>query len=135
MKVQRTSSTASSKCNKRISFDCPTSWIFINLSRPLPTSASTGNEIVLFFKTPFFLLFAVFFKAVMNHFSWRHIAIIYDTYDVLMRIQGTALKKSLVADAAYPRPYDITFDTRKNPNYAAMLNEAGRHARGEFCTL
>ena len=68
----------------------------------------------------------------MVHFKWRHMVIVYDTHDVLMRIQGTALKKAFVADPAFPRPYDIEFDTTKYPDYSGILDEARQQARGEY---
>ena len=73
----------------------------------------------------------VFFKSVMKMFGWSHMTIVYDTWDVLMRIQATALKKALLTDPYYPRPYDIEFDTTKNPDYFEILTEASNHARGE----
>ena len=67
---------------------------------------------------------------MVNKFNWKHTAIIYDEYDVLMRVQGSALIRSLVEEASLPRPYNIVFDTTKNPDFSSFLDEASKHARG-----
>ena len=66
-------------------------------------------------------------------FEWRHVAIIYDTYDVLMRIQGSSLVNNLRSDVNYPRPYDIPFQADKPQDFEAMVLEASQHSRGNSC--
>ena len=57
-------------------------------------------------------------------------AILYDIHDILMEIQGTALTTALREHPDFARPYDIPFDTTKNPDFRQMLVETRRHARG-----
>ena len=73
-----------------------------------------------------------FFTAIMDQFQWKHVAIIFDNHDPLMRLQGDAIRTALREDPRYPRPYDIEFSTVKNPNFKAMIQEASQHARGIF---
>ena len=68
----------------------------------------------------------------MDEFGWKHVAILFDNADPLMRVQGNAIRTALREDPRYPRPYDIEFSTNKNPNFRSMLQEASRHARGLF---
>lgn len=68
---------------------------------------------------------------MLNHFSWNHVAIIYDYNDVLMEIQGKALTQALRDDDDFARPYDISFDTTKNPDFKSFLLEASLHARSK----
>ena len=67
---------------------------------------------------------------IMKEFDWRHLAIVYDTSDILMQVQGSALIKELRSDRSRPRPYDIAFDGSKSTNLDALLTEAAENARG-----
>ena len=79
-----------------------------------------------------FVISSGFFTAIMDHFHWKHVAIIFDNIDPLMRLQGDAIRTALREDPRYPRPYDIEFSTTKNPNFKAMMEEASQHARGLY---
>ncbi len=71
-----------------------------------------------------------FFTSILDSFEWKHIAIIFDNHDVLMRVQGEAIRQALREDERYPRPYDIEFSTAHNPNFKSMIEEARQYARG-----
>ena len=74
-------------------------------------------------------VFAVFVMELLKKYSWKHVAILYDIHDVLMRVQGSALTNSLRREEQLPRPYDVSFDTTKHPDFDELLTEASQHAR------
>ena len=68
----------------------------------------------------------------MDYFGWKQVAIVYDIEDVFFRIQGLALNSALKNDDKYKRPFDIEYDSKKNPDFDDILVEASKHARSMF---
>ena len=75
--------------------------------------------------------YPVFLTSILDYFQWKHVAILYDIEDVFFRIQGQALIQALRNDDTYPRPFDLEYDSKKDPPFDDMLEEASKHARGK----
>ena len=74
--------------------------------------------------------FAVFVLSLLTYFEWSHTAIIYDTHNPLMRIQGDSLVLALRDDHTKWRPYPLSFDARLEVDHERMLLDASKYARG-----
>ena len=101
-----------------------------------PSSVSISNRRTRrpFCETRMFWIhvsFSVVLTSILDHFGWKHVAIIFENLNLLNQVQGAALRTALREDPRYPRPYDIEYAANSNPDFKAMLKEAGRHARGE----
>ena len=74
--------------------------------------------------------FVVFILSLLSYFDWQHTAIVYDTHNPLMRIQGDSLVLALRDDPSKWRPFALSFDARTNFDYEEILKEASKYARG-----
>ena len=70
-------------------------------------------------------------SAIMSAYGWTHTAILYDITYVFFDLAGSNLVADFRDIPTMARPYDIPFVPSKVNDYADLLLDAKKHARGE----